>query len=82
MPYGGGRVPGVLLMRARLFPHARPGQDQSARRRVVSARHCLRSSDRYLSEVRGVSEWIPETLMQRMVACLSGEGDVIVLRKT
>lgn len=33
---------------------------RSARRRIASARTMLRSSDRALSEVRGVSEWIPE----------------------
>ena len=64
------------------LPGARPGHEQAARRRVVSARHCLRSPDRYLSEVRGVSEWIPEPVMQRMVTCLSGDGDVIVLRES
>lgn len=46
----------------------------SAKRRLVSARGCLRCSDLHLSPVRGVSEWIPEHLMLRMIQRLSLDG--------
>lgn len=56
------------------LPTVHPGQEQAAHRRVVAARHCLRCSDRFLSEVRGVSEWISEPLMQRMIHNLLDQG--------
>lgn len=44
------------------------------RRRIPSARTMLRCPDPNLSRVRGISEWIGESLMLRMVAQLSRYG--------
>lgn len=45
-----------------------------ARRRILSARHALRCSDPLLSAVRGVSEWIGEDLLLRMIERLALDG--------
>lgn len=64
-------------------PTPRPGsreaesrylQLRAARRRIVSARGMLRCNERKLSEVRGVSEWIPEHVMLDIVARLHADG--------
>jgi hypothetical protein len=52
----------------------RPDQYLSAKRRLVSARGCLRCPDPHLSAVRGVSEWIGENLLLRMIQRLSLDG--------
>lgn len=51
-----------------------PTQYVLAKRRLVSARGCLRCADPDLSAVRGMSEWIPDDLMLRMFARLSADG--------
>ena len=52
----------------------RPNQYLSAKRRLVSARGCLRCPDPHLSAVRGVSEWISDGLMLSMIRRLSLDG--------
>lgn len=50
-------------------------QRQKARKRLVFARKMLRSSDLDLSRVRGVSEWIPESLGMALLLIASGDGE-------
>ncbi len=48
---------------------------KSSSRRIRSARKMLASNDRRLSEVRGVSEWIPEHLGYALMLVASGEPE-------
>lgn len=52
----------------------KPDQYLLAKRRLISARTMLRCPDPYLSAVRGVSEWIGENLLLRMIHRLSLDG--------
>lgn len=47
------------------------------RRRLLGARGMLRESDQAISRVRGVMEWIPETVQMAMLANLAGRGFVV-----
>lgn len=47
----------------------------SSSRRIRSARRMLASNDRRLSEVRGVSEWIPEDLGMVLLLVASGDAE-------
>lgn len=51
-----------------------PRKLRDARRRIQSARHALRCTDRPLSTVRGVSDWIDDRLMFLMLRELSKQG--------
>ena len=66
------------LVRSWRLADARAESDLVTRaRRVRSARRMLRSSDRTLSEVRGVSEWIDQDTLLGFLALLSSEGYVV-----
>jgi hypothetical protein len=60
------------LRRARDEPQAR-----AARRRIVQARGMLRADTVELSSVRGLSEWLPQDAMFRVVALVSESGGEI-----
>ncbi len=60
---------GILLGRS-----VSTAQYREALRRICSARHMLRCSDLKLSSVRGVSEWIGEDLILRMIERLALDG--------
>lgn len=47
---------------------------RAARRRVASGRRMLRCNDRVLSQVRGVSEWIPEGLGMALLLMAAGDA--------
>lgn len=47
-------------------------------RRITSARRMLRATDRALSEVRGLSEWIPEDAQLALLGLLADEGYIII----
>lgn len=47
---------------------------RAARRRLVSARRSLKSPDRRLGAVRGMSEWCPEPVMLALFALLEADG--------
>lgn len=47
------------------------------RRRIVSARGALRCNDRNLSSVRGVSEWLPESVALSLLGLLTEQGSDI-----
>jgi hypothetical protein len=53
---------------------------RTARRRLVSARRMLSCDSRNLSEVRGISEWVDEPTMMRLLALLADEGHPLVQR--
>ena len=53
---------------------AREKLDRVRRRRIVSARRALTCSNRDLSAVRGVSEWMPEEVQVRMIVFLMSRG--------
>ena len=59
------------LARSWRFADARAKGD---RYRICSARSMLRCEDRALSRVRGISEWIPETVSMAMLANLASRG--------
>lgn len=46
----------------------------SAKRRIKSARGAIRCSDRELSKVRGISDWIPDNMIQQMLKRLEQDG--------
>ena len=63
------------LVRAWRLADARLEKDPVTRaRRIASARRMLKSSDRTLSEVRGISEWIDQPTLIEFLALLSSEG--------
>jgi hypothetical protein len=63
------------LVRSWRIADARAEQDPVTRaRRVRSARRMLRSNDRTMSEVRGISEWIGQDLLIEFLALLAADG--------
>jgi hypothetical protein len=63
------------LVRAWRYADARSEPDPVVRRRrMISARHMLRSNDRALSEVRGVSEWLDFDWNLAILALLAQQG--------
>jgi len=50
---------------------------ETRRRRIASARRCLRCTDRKLSSVRGVSEWLPEGVAVTLLDELTRSGSQI-----
>lgn len=63
----------VADARAQLKEARTLSDERAARRRVRSARRMLRSTDPDLSRVRGVSEWIPESLGLDLLDVAAGE---------
>ena len=47
------------------------------RRRIRSARRMLACGDRKLSEVRGISEWIPQDQLVRYLALMADDGSAV-----
>jgi len=47
-------------------------------KRISSARACLKSNVRKLSEVRGVSEWIPESVQMCLIDWVVGQGFTVL----
>lgn len=63
------------LVRSWRIADARKETDPKTRaRRIASARRMLKCSDRQLSPVRGVSEWVSEDVSISFVALLASEG--------
>jgi hypothetical protein len=50
------------------------------RKRIRSARGMLRCPERHLSPVRGVSEWIPQSVVQGILLFLASEGEASTAR--
>jgi hypothetical protein len=46
--------------------------------RIRTAKQMLQASDRAICEVRGVSEWISESVTLRMLDYLAGEGYTVL----
>lgn len=65
----------VADARAALAAATTPKAARGARRRIKAARRMLRSPDRTLSEVRGVSEWISETVGLALLDLVAGSDD-------
>lgn len=63
--------------RAELVAATTPDQRRKAAQRVAYARRVLSSSDRRLSAVRGISEWIPPEVNDRLLELLAAEGHVV-----
>ena len=57
-----------------MSPETREKVERVRRRRISSARRALACADRRLSEVRGVSEWIPDDVQVRMIVYLISQG--------
>jgi hypothetical protein len=47
------------------------------RRRIVQARTMLKCGKRSLSEVRGISEWIPPAIVERLLEALWLQGHAV-----
>lgn len=63
------------LVRQWRIADARMEQDaDTRRRRIRSARRMLASNDRKLSEVRGISEWIPQEQLIQFLGVLAAQG--------
>lgn len=73
------RVRSYRIADARLeLRHAHgPKEKRKARRRVQSARRMLSCNDRFLSEVRGCSEWIESDLQIQLLMWLAAQGHAI-----
>lgn len=66
------------MVRSWRLADARKESDPVTRaRRISSARGMLKCSDRALSEVRGISEWIDQDTMLGLLAVLANEGYVV-----
>lgn len=66
------------LVRAWRYADARMEKDPVVRRRrMISARGMLRCSDRTLSEVRGVSEWVEESWNLAILALFAEQGATV-----
>lgn len=63
------------LVRSWRLADARAEKDpDTRRRRIRSARRMLKSNDRTMSEVRGISEWIAQDTLLCFLAVLSAQG--------
>ncbi len=63
------------LVRAWRLADARAEKDpDTRRRRIRSARRMLKSNDRTMSEVRGISEWIGQDTLLCFLAALASQG--------
>jgi hypothetical protein len=66
------------LARAWRIADARSERNADTRRsRISSARRCLRCAERKLSSVRGVSEWLPDSVAFVLLAHLAAAGSQI-----
>jgi hypothetical protein len=66
------------MVRSWRIADARAESDElTRRRRIRSARRMLACNDRKLSEVRGISEWIPQDQLVRYLALLADQGYAI-----
>lgn len=65
----------VADARSELLEASDLARGAAARRRLASARHMLRSNDRVISGVRGVSEWIPEDLGMALLLTAAGDAE-------
>lgn len=74
----------AALRRQELHPasdaRVQAGRLRAARRRLVSARRMLRCSDPKLSAVRGVFEWVGESIAVELLWLVVGEGHAVVQR--
>ena len=72
-------VRGYVVAEARMkLMAAQPGTKEhaAARRRLTWARHMLRCSDPGLSAVRGVSGWVPTSVMLSIASAAGWSGEV------
>lgn len=66
-----------LVRRWRIADARLEADEVTRRRRIRSARRMLSCGDRKLSEVRGISEWIPQDQLVRYLALLADDGSVV-----
>jgi hypothetical protein len=55
-------------------------RERQVRRRITYARGMLTCSNRKLSPVRGVSDWLPEDVALQLVALIESEGNIVLQR--
>lgn len=71
---------GLALSDARALlnaEHSNSKAPRELRRRLLFARGMLRHNDRELSRLRGVSEWLPKSEMERLILWMLSEGLVV-----